>query len=216
MMVLDGVRHLWFGDDGENLYFCWQKEYTMTQKEAIIEALKRLGGKANLNDIYRFAYVLANFSGSKDWKATIRWYLQKETDVFRSSERGWWELVSYQEEVAELKKQVAVLTETNIQLTAIPKESDFIERFLKEVMNDFKRKRTEADPIRNILRHMGHEEAAAVLDAWIDKKDDELVRALENLKIVVQGDYVVTKQVDNQVNGVATGATGIYINKKEQ
>ncbi len=58
MMVLDGVRHLWFGDDGENLYFCWQKEYTMTQKEAIIEALKRLGGKANLNDIYRFAYVV--------------------------------------------------------------------------------------------------------------------------------------------------------------
>ena len=52
----------------------------MTQKEAIIEALNRLGGMASLNDIYRFAYTLADFSGSKDWKATIRWYLQKETD----------------------------------------------------------------------------------------------------------------------------------------
>ena len=78
----------------------------MTQKEAIIEALNLLGGKANLNDIYRFAYTLADFSGSKDWKATIRWYLQKETDSFRSTKRGSWELLSYQEEVAALKYEI--------------------------------------------------------------------------------------------------------------
>ncbi len=64
---------------------------------------------------------------------------------------------------------------------AIPKEADFIEMFLAEVMNEYKRKRPDADPIRNILRHMGHEEAAAVLDAWIDEKEDELAKALLRL-----------------------------------
>ena len=53
-------------------------------------------------------------------------------------------------------------------------------------MNEYKRKRPDADPIRNILRHMGHEEAAAVLDAWIDEKEDELVTALEKLKIQIR------------------------------
>ena len=60
----------------------------MKQKEAIIEALKRLGGKAKLSDIYRFAYPLADFSGSKNWKATIRSCVQREPDAFRPSKRG--------------------------------------------------------------------------------------------------------------------------------
>ena len=81
----------------------------MTQKDAIIEALKRLGGKANLNDIYSFANNLADFSGSKDWKATIRWYLQKETSSFRSTKRGWWELVSYQEDIAKRDQRIKEL-----------------------------------------------------------------------------------------------------------
>ena len=99
---------------------------------------------------------------------------------FRRSEgqKGWWELTSYQEEVANLKSKIVELTETNKQLIAIPKEADFVDRFLKEVMNEYKRKRGEADPIRNILRHMGHEKAAAVLDAWIDEKDEKSKKAL--------------------------------------
>ena len=69
---------------------------------------------------------------------------------------------------------------------SIPKEAEFVEKFLEEIMNEYKRKRPDADPIRNILRHMGHEEAAAVLDAWIDEKEDELVTALEKLKIQIR------------------------------
>ena len=34
-------------------------------------------------------------------------------------------------------------------------------------------------------------------------------------KIVVNGDYVVNKQVDNEVNNVERGATGININKEK-
>ena len=112
---------------------------------------------------------------------SIRTEMKNHPLLFRHSPnkpRGWWELTSYQEEVAELKSQIVELTETNKQLIAIPKEADFVDRFLKEVMNEYKRKRGEADPIRNILRHMGHEKAAAVLDAWIDEKDEKSKKAL--------------------------------------
>lgn len=158
----------------------------MTQKEAIIEALNRLGGKANLNDIYRFAYTLADFSGSKDWKATIRWYLQKETDSFRSTRRGCWELVSYQEEVAALKKRVDSLEKQVELFLSIPKEAEFIDKFLKEVMHVYKHDRMKADPIRIVLRNLGHKDAAEVLDAWIDEKEAELKKALEKLKIQIR------------------------------
>ncbi len=153
----------------------------MNQKEAVVEALKKLGGRAHLSDIYKFAYPLADWSGSQNWQNTLRWYLQKGTDTFRSPKRGWWELTSFQEELAALKKENEELKESNKVLMAIPKEAEFVEKFLQEVMNEYKRKRPNADPIRNILRHMGHEEAAAVLDAWIDEKEDELAKALLKL-----------------------------------
>ena len=157
----------------------------MTQKEAIIEALKCLGGKANLNDIYRFAYTRADFSGSKDWKATIRWYLQKETDSFRSSKRGWYELVSYQEEVTKLKQQIANLSDVNKKLESIPKATDLIEKILPEMMDVCKHDRMKADPLRIALRHLGYEEAAGVFDAWISEKEDDLVKAMEKLRIKI-------------------------------
>ena len=69
---------------------------------------------------------------------------------------------------------------------------------------------------------LGHEEAAAVLDAWIDEKEDELKKALEKLAklalspINVQGDFVVTKYVENEVEHVESGGTGINVNKDKE
>ena len=197
----------------------------MTQKEAIIKALEEHGGRERLPVIYPRVIQLAIFKPGSDKQATIRTTLQRHPECFRHSPGkpdGWWELVSYQEEVADLKKEIRELNETIKQIMAIPKEAEFIHKFLQEVMNDYKRKRAEADPIRNIFRHMGYEEAAAVLDAWIDEKEDELKKALEKLaqlalsKINVQGDYVINKQVDNEVNGVASGGTGINIDKEKK
>ena len=159
----------------------------MTQKEAIIEALKQLGGKAKMCEICKRAIGIGDFSGSKNPGNTVRNCIYTNPHEFRPSGGGWWELVSYQEEIAELKTQIAELAETNKQLMAIPKEAEFVDKFLKEVMNDYKRNRGAAEPIRNILRHMGHEDAAAVLDAWIDEKEDELVKALlEKIKIQIR------------------------------
>ena len=43
----------------------------------------------------------------------------------------------------------------------------------------------KADPLRIALRHLGYEEAAGVFDAWISEKEDDLVKAMEKLKIKI-------------------------------
>lgn len=155
----------------------------MTISKACEKVLKDLGGRAHLSDIYPKVLKMVKFTGATP-KNSIRTEMKNHPLIFRHSPnkpRGWWELTSYQEEIAELKSYILELVEENKQLKAIPKEADFVENFLKEVMNEYKRRRGEADPIRNILRHMGHEDAAAVLDAWIDEKVDELAKALKKI-----------------------------------
>ena len=159
----------------------------MTINEAGIKVLTELGGKAPLKLICSKVQEMVVFKGATPYNSICTELITHPKNFRRSEgQKGWWELTSYQEEVAGLKNQIVELTETNKQLGAIPKEADFVESFLKEVMNEYKRKRGEADPIRNILRHMGHEDAAAVLDAWIDEKEDELKKALEKLKIQIR------------------------------
>jgi hypothetical protein len=148
----------------------------MTQKEAIIEALNRLGGKASLNDIYRFAYTLADFSGSKDWKATIRWYLQKETDSFRSTNRGSWELVSYQEEIASRDKRIKELEEVNARLKSVKTEDDFVVRFVKKVKHNLKRDKKTVEEIRKLMDALGRSDADKELDDWLQGKDKKVVK----------------------------------------
>lgn len=153
----------------------------MTQKEAIIEALNRLGGKASLSDIYQLAYKLADFSGSRDWKATIRCYLQKEPDLFRSSKRSWWELVSYQEEIAERDKEIARLKAEVEQLKGVPTEDDFVKRFVKETKHFFKHDRKKADTVRQIMIKVGRSDADRDLDVWIEHKENKLTDAVNKL-----------------------------------
>lgn len=148
----------------------------MTQKEAIIEALNHLGGKASLNDIYRFAYKFADFSGSKDWKATIRWYLQKETDSFRSTKRGNWELVSYQEEIASRDKRIKELEEENALLKTIKTEDDFVARFVKKVKHYLKRDKKTVEEIRKLMDALGRSDADKELDDWLQGKDKKVVK----------------------------------------
>ena len=61
----------------------------MTQKEAIIEALKRLGGRAKMGEICKLAQDLGDFSGSKKPENTIRNCIYTNPDAFRPSpQRG--------------------------------------------------------------------------------------------------------------------------------
>jgi hypothetical protein len=164
------------------------KNSNMTISEACEKVLRDLGGRAQLPDIYPRVLKLVTFTGATP-KNSIRTEMKNHPLIFRHSPnkpKGWWELVSYQEEVAALKKENEELKESNKRLTSIPKEAEFIERFLDEVMDVYKYERKKADPIRIIMRTLGHEDAVAVLTAWIDEKEDELAKALEKLKIQIR------------------------------
>ena len=148
----------------------------MTQKEAIIEALKLLGGKAKVSDIYRLAYPLADFSGSKNWKATIRSCLQRELDSFRNSKRGWWELVSYQEDIARRDKRIRELEAENARLRAKKTEDDFVEKFVKKVKHHLKRDKKTVEEIRKLMDALGRSDADRELDEWLQGKSRPVVK----------------------------------------
>ena len=159
----------------------------MTINEACIKVLTELGGKAPLKIICAKVQEIVVLRGATPYNSICTELITHPKNFRRSpGQKGWWELVSYQQEIAELKEQVAGLKEENRLLKAVPKESEFIEKFIHEVMEDCKHDCKSAVPVRNILRHMGHEEAAAVLDAWIDEKEDELAKALERLNIHIR------------------------------
>lgn len=159
----------------------------MTINEACIKVLTELGGKAPLKIICAKVQEIVVLRGATPYNSICTELITHPKNFRRSpGQKGWWELTSYQEEIAELKGQVAGLKEENRLLKAVPKESEFIEKFIHEVMEDCKHDRKSAVPVRNILRHMGHEEAAMVLDAWIDEKEDELAKALERLNIHIR------------------------------
>ena len=190
----------------------------MTQKEAIIEALKRLGGKANLNDIYRFAYTLADFSGSKDWKATIRWYLQKETEAFRSSERGWWELLSYQEDIAsrdnriaELEAKIKEKDEEIAEWKKVPTEDAFVKKFVKETKHFFKHDRKKADIVRQIMIKVGRSDADKELDLWIDGKEQSITA-----QAIQKQTEALLKVAERPANSYNYAAGAVHDDKRQQ
>ena len=110
----------------------------MTIKEACIKVLTESGGRAPLKILCMKVQELVVFKGATPYNSICTELLTHPKDFRRTEgKKGWWELTSFQEEMAELKQQVAELTEINKQIMAIPKEADFIEKFLQEVMNDY-------------------------------------------------------------------------------
>ena len=89
-----------------------KKQRTMTQKEAVRRALEELGGRARLRDIYPRVIPLVKYKPGSDIKATLRRVLQTTPELFRRTEgrTGWYELVSFQEELAEKDRKIAELT----------------------------------------------------------------------------------------------------------
>lgn len=184
----------------------------MTQKEAIVKALQTLGGRAQLKAIYPLAVEFGDFSRSKDKEATIRNCLLTSPKCFRRSPdkpSGWWELVSYQEELAKRDLRIKKLMEENERLKAVKTEDDFVERFVEEAKRFYKHERKKADAIRQIMIKVGRRDAEADIDAWIEGREYKS-------SVNVQGDFVMNKSVEHEVNNVASDATGISINKNKQ
>ncbi len=159
----------------------------MTINEACIKVLTELGGRAPLKLLCAKVQEIVVFKGATPYNSICTELINHPMNFRRTEgKKGWWELVSYQEDIATLKKRVEDLEKQVELLMSIPKEAEFIKRFLDEVMDVYKYDRKKADPIRIIMRTLGHEEAVAVLTAWIDEKEDELAKALEKLKIQIR------------------------------
>lgn len=170
----------------------------MTQKEAIIKALKELGGRAKLADIYPRVIQLGDFKEGSDKRATIRALLQRSPECFRPTpdKKGWWELLSYQEKIARLRQAISDL-ETRLaekdkeienikeEMKKVKTEEDFVKRLLEETKKVFKHEKTRADVVRQILDKMGCTDAEAELDAWIEE--------MKKPSIAVNGDFVMNK-----------------------
>ncbi len=163
----------------------------MTQKEAIEEALHRLGGRAKLRDIYPLAIEIGDFCGSKDKHATIRRCLQKSPKSFRPSPDkpdGWWELISYQEEIAARDKRIKEL-ESEVERLENQESADaFVKKLLKEAKKLFKRDVTKADGIRQILYKVGREDAAETLDKWIEEKEKPTIGRVDQVIVSNNGE----------------------------
>ena len=183
----------------------------MTISEACEKVLIDLGGRAQLPDIYPRVLKLVTLTGATP-KNSIRTEMKNHPLIFRHSPnkpKGWWELVSYQEEIASRDMRIKELEEENTRLKSIKTEDAFVEIMLKETKKRFKHEseRNKAVAVSQILAWAGREDASENLDEWLEGKEKPF--------IAVNGDYVVSKHVENEIDNVEAGGTGVNINKEE-
>lgn len=93
-----------------------KKQKKLTHKEALRQALEELGGRARVRDLYPRVIPHVRYKLGSDIKATLRRQLQTTPELFRPVEgmKGWWELVSFQEELAARDRKIAELKRLNI------------------------------------------------------------------------------------------------------
>ncbi len=165
----------------------------MTICEACKQVLNDLGGRASLTDIYEKVKMLVEFTGATP-NASIRAELQNHPLLFRRTpdKRGWWELVSYQEEIAVRDKEIAELKAEVERLRKVPTEDDFVKRFIEATKTQFRFRRQEADAVRQIMDKMGRSDVEAILGSWIEGKENKPAIAISKLEIRQGGTNIDT------------------------
>ena len=115
-------------------------------------------------------------------------------------------IVKLASDLAEKERENKVLTQKNKDMhKKNPTADDFVKRLVSKAKKLYKHDKGKLEVIRQMLYNLGCVEAEAELDACIEGKEYKPMN--------IEGDYVVTKNVGNEVNGVAKGATGIITNK---
>ena len=186
-----------------NLHKNSKQRHSMTISEACVKALNELGGRALLSDIYPRVMKLVEIKSATP-DASIRAELQNHPMLFRRTpdKRGWWELVSFQEEIASRDRRIAELESENTNLKSVKTEDDFVKRLVKETKNLYKHEKDKIEVIRQILYKVGRSDAEEELDAWIEGR-------VYLPTVNVSGDLVVNKHVENEIGNVDAGGTGI-------
>ncbi|MBO4720693.1 MAG: hypothetical protein J5658_12580 [Prevotella sp.] len=184
----------------------------MTQIEAVVRALKILGGKGELKYIYMIAIDIIDEHNSNDIKANIRRCLYANPKLFyplKEKGDGWWGLVSYQNELNERDLRIMELDAEIKVLRNRPTLESFMKLLLEVTMNLFRIQRGNADYIRQVLSIMGLKKEEAVLAAFIESKESKLIKAIESLaknpKVQVNVQPGATAQITEQ------GITNSYL-----
>lgn len=112
-----------------------KKKSILTHKEAVRKALEELGGRARLRDIYPRVIPYIKYKPGSNIKATLRRQLQTTPELFRHVEgmKGWYELISYQEELSKRDKKIAILTKSQITEDVIIKAFDNFDSFFEKL-----------------------------------------------------------------------------------
>ena len=148
-----------------------KKQGELTHKEAVRKALEMLGGKAQLKQIYPVAIkLIGKNTRSVDIKATIRRELNSSPYDFKATPNveGSWELVSYQEEVQNLKAIIAEQDKVIEEQKKVSTEDDFIQRLLEKLKTVWKDEKKTINEIRKMLDALGRSDAVAELDNYLE------------------------------------------------
>ena len=99
----------------------------MTQKDALEQALKELGGRAHLQDIYPIALkYITHKDGSKIYDS-LRGCIHDKRRFRHSPEMptGWYELISYQDEIAKFKQEIVKRDE---EISSLKRKVELLEK----------------------------------------------------------------------------------------
>ena len=184
-----------------------KKKQDMTQKAAILVALKERGGRAKLTDIYPRIIELATFKEDSDKQATIRTTMQRHPELFRHSPGkpdGWWELISFQEEIAsrdlriaELEVKLAVCENEIAELKKQETVDIFVDRLIDATKTVFATKRNDARPVQQVLVVMNRPEQQELME-WIIGKPTKVVNKTITKKIIQKTINKGNTYVDHQ------------------
>jgi uncharacterized coiled-coil protein SlyX len=180
----------------------------MTQKDAVVKALQMLGGRSHLKNINVLAVkYIGNNTNAKQVEANIRRILNSTPSTFRHAEglpNGWWELVSYQEEVAalqqeiaDLKSQLAEKDKVIEELKKVPTEDDFVKKLIIATKTQFRFKRNEADAVRQVMDKLGRSDADADLTAWMEGRENKPTVNIGKLEVRQGGTNIDTNYGPN-------------------
>jgi len=178
----------------------------MTQKEALEQALKDLGGRAHLQEIYPVALkYITHKEGSKIYDSLRGCIHDKRR--FRPSPgmpTGWYELLSFQEEIASRDSRIAELEEL---LTARDKEISelkeqetadlFVGRMIGATKTVFATKRNDARPVQQVLVVMNRPEQQELME-WIIGKPTKVTSKTITKKIIQKTINKGNTYVDHQ------------------
>ena len=181
-----------------------KKQGELTHKEAVRKALEMLGGKAQLKQIYPVAIkLIGKNTRSVDIKATIRRELNSSPYDFKATPnaKGSWELVSYQEEIVNLKAIIAEQDKVIEEQSKVPTEDDFIQRLLEKLKTVWKNEKKTINEIRKMLDALGRSDVVAELDNYLESKNKKPSKQDGKLtgKIVVNGSYYAGDNVKEKI-----------------